>query len=411
VSPAAPRTGQPVRFSSTSSDPDGEALTASWDFDGDGVADATGNVVTHVFTAAGPVTVRLTVTDTPGASASTTATFTVTDPPPPVPNVAPTAAFTFAPSAPGVGQAVQFVSTSSDSDGRIVTQTWDLDGDGRFGDAFTPVAQHTYTAPGVVVVRLRVVDDRGASATATAFLSVVADKPPIAAFTFAPGAPVAGQPVTFSSQSSDPDGAIVAQAWDLDGNGLFDDASGGTAVKVFPAAGQHMVSLRVTDDRGVSSVAFQSVFVGGAAPSPGPAAPPGSSAPGPHPPGSSPSPGALLLSPFPIVHIRGRIFGSTVKIDLLSVRAPRGALVRVRCRGGGCPRRSAVVRTVSAVRPVRLGRFERRYRPGAVLEVFVTERGRIGKYVRFTMRRGLAPAREDLCVVPGGGRPSRCPGA
>ncbi len=46
---------------SASSDPDGGALSYAWDFEDDGVTDATGPVAVHTFTDAGPVVARLTV--------------------------------------------------------------------------------------------------------------------------------------------------------------------------------------------------------------------------------------------------------------------------------------------------------------------------------------------------------------
>jgi hypothetical protein len=53
--------------------------------------------------------------------------------------------------------------------------------------------------------------------------------------------------------------------------------------------------------------------------------------------------------------------------------------------------------------------FRRQYlRAGVRLEVFVTKRGMIGKYTRFRIRRGKAPARLDRCLVPGVKKPVRC---
>ena len=87
------------------------------------------------------------------------------------------------------------------------------------------------------MVRLRVTDDRGAITTASGLVRVVADVAPVAAFAFAPSAPAVGEAVLFSSQSRDPDGVVVAQAWDLDGDGAFDDATGATAVPGVLVAG------------------------------------------------------------------------------------------------------------------------------------------------------------------------------
>jgi cytochrome c len=56
-----------VRFSSDGTrDPDGDALTYAWDFDGDGAADSTDANPTHVYDTNGAHSARLTVTDTSG---------------------------------------------------------------------------------------------------------------------------------------------------------------------------------------------------------------------------------------------------------------------------------------------------------------------------------------------------------
>jgi PKD repeat protein len=80
VDRASALTGELVAFSGAgSSDPDpGDALTYAWSFD-DATA-ASGQAVTHAFTAAGPHTATLTVTDPTGLSATAAAIVTVAAP-------------------------------------------------------------------------------------------------------------------------------------------------------------------------------------------------------------------------------------------------------------------------------------------------------------------------------------------
>jgi hypothetical protein len=72
VSDSLPLMGvTPVSFAATGSDPDGDALSYSWNF-GDG-ATATGAVVTHVFGTGGTFNVALTASDGKGGSATANA--------------------------------------------------------------------------------------------------------------------------------------------------------------------------------------------------------------------------------------------------------------------------------------------------------------------------------------------------
>ncbi|MBI4739444.1 PKD domain-containing protein [Candidatus Woesearchaeota archaeon] len=61
--PLTPIVGKPVTFTSASADPDGEALSLAWDFNNDGLTDATGVVATYTFTKSGSQPVKLTAND------------------------------------------------------------------------------------------------------------------------------------------------------------------------------------------------------------------------------------------------------------------------------------------------------------------------------------------------------------
>lgn len=86
----------------------------------------------------------------------------------------------------------------------------------------------------------------------------IVEPPPNAAPTADAGGPytvVAGTTVTLSAAgSADLDGFIVGYAWDLDGDGLFDDATGVSVSFVASAAGSYIVAVRVTDDWGATAV-------------------------------------------------------------------------------------------------------------------------------------------------------------
>jgi hypothetical protein len=114
-----------------------------------------------------------------------------------------------------------------------------------------------------------------------------------------------------------------------------------------------------------------------------------------------------LLDPFPVVRIRGWLTARGVRVEALSVRAPRGARVTISCAGPGCPR-GAWSRTASLVH---LKPFEVPLRAGVRLTITVTRPGAIGKHTVITVRHGTAPTRRDRCLYPGSTRPRACPAA
>jgi hypothetical protein len=112
-------------------------------------------------------------------------------------------------------------------------------------------------------------------------------------------------------------------------------------------------------------------------------------------------------SDFPQVRVAGTITRDGVRIRDLSISGPRGALVRLTCRGPECPYARATARVGQD--PLRFGGMMREFGVGTVFSITVTQRGRIGKYTRVTVRRGKPPARVDLCVRSQSSQPAPCP--
>ena len=251
--PSSPVTGQQVVFTSTSSDADGTITSTAWDLDDDGqYDDGTGLTAARTFNNNGTFPIRLKVVDNDGQVGTTTQTVTVANRP-------PVAAFNFSPSSPSVGQDVALTSTSSDPDGTVVAQAWDLDDDGQYDDATGASASRTFLAAGSHTVRLRVTDDDGVSSTTQQVVNV--KSPPTAAFGSSPASPLTGQTVTFTSTSTDTDGTITSTAWDLDDDGQYDDATGGSASRSFSDDGTYTVRLRVTDNHGLTGSVSHTVTV------------------------------------------------------------------------------------------------------------------------------------------------------
>jgi PKD repeat protein len=399
-SPPSPLSGETVTFTSTSAPgPDSTIVSEEWDLDG---RHATGTTVTRSFSRPGMRTVTLTVTatDALNGTATDTAKGIV-----PVQNRSPSASFSFSPSAPATGQVVNLSSNSKDPDGSINKQEWDFNNDDRFEEASGAKVSTTFRTPGLHTVKLRVTDDNGATAITSRSIPI-GDRPPVAAFVFTPPTPGPGERVTFFSTSSDPDGSIAEQAWDLDNDGNFNDAFGTTAVRTFPAAGPYTVRLRVTDAEGLSVLTAQTLAVGT------------------FPQAASFARGLPLINPFPIVRLTGTIGRKGARLRRLLVTMPSGAHLTVRCSGRGCPfhkvSRSARLRperrspveiapVARAAATFRVRRLERHLlRVGTTLRIYVTKPGAIGKYTRFRIRKGRAPSRIDRCLVPAAPRPLRC---
>ena len=83
---------------------------------------------------------------------------------------------------------------------------------------------------------------------------------PEAGFTVSPEFPRAGAPATFTATATDPDG-VASYAWDLDGDGAFDDGAAETAQITFPAVGARTVRLRVRDNLGLATTVTKQVTV------------------------------------------------------------------------------------------------------------------------------------------------------
>jgi PKD repeat protein len=164
-SPTNPLPAQQVFFNASGSRAaPGRTLTSfRWDF-GDGTSGTGVQPAAKVYAAPGQYTVTLTVTDDVGRTAAVSQTITIG-------SDSPTAAFTFAPESPIVGNSVAFNGSSSTAvTGRtIVSYTWNF-GDGGSGSG--AATTHTFTTAGTFNVTLTVVDSEGKSGSVTRAVTV-----------------------------------------------------------------------------------------------------------------------------------------------------------------------------------------------------------------------------------------------
>jgi len=135
-------------------------------------------------------------------------------------NQPPTAVVTASPTNGPAPLTVSFDGTgSSDPEGKPLSYSWDLNGDGTFGDATGPTASYTYATAGVYHPSLKVTDDQGASDTASVTVTVGNTAPtavidlPASTLTWR-----VGDTIPFSGHASDAqDGTLPASAlsWSL----------------------------------------------------------------------------------------------------------------------------------------------------------------------------------------------------
>jgi hypothetical protein len=320
-------------------------------------------------------------------------------------NGPPVASLTITPNPVGTNTPVTLnASASTDPNTDHIKYSWDLNGDKRYGDATGAIQTRTFASAGTFRIGVRVTDPAGSFNDAVAFVSVQQNRAPVVSLSASPATPAVGAPVTFTATASDPDGTVAAIDWDIDGDGQFDDGTGAVVTRSFGISGSRVVSVRATDNAGVATIAFRTLEVTGSSEGQS-----GAGAAGGSPTAAASSAKLPMLNPFPVVRIRGVILRGFARLSLLSIKAPTGARVKVICHGDGCPKKKSVVLRVASGRSsVRVRSLERRLRAGAVIEVFVTAPGRIGKYARITIRAHAAPARRDLCLQPGKSKPVAC---
>jgi PKD repeat protein len=163
------RVGNPIAFTATAADPDGDTLTYLWDF-GDGTTSTEQNP-TKAYLAAATRTVTVTVSDGKEGGTVTSAPLSVVV----LANRNPSAnGLTMTPQAGFAPLTVNWGGAATDADGagHVLTYAWDFDGDG-VDDSTAQNPSFTYNSVGTFSPRVIVRDPFGGSATRTFVVNVL----------------------------------------------------------------------------------------------------------------------------------------------------------------------------------------------------------------------------------------------
>lgn len=188
----------------------GQSITNwAWDFNNDGVYDASGATVSHTFASFGTFPVTMKVSDAAGHLNTDTVTVSVSDG-----NHAPIP-YAGGPYSVNLGSGIMLNSSGSfDPDvnygDSIQSYQWDIDQDGLYSDASgaapnLPAAQISTLGPGIHRLALKVADSFGATGTAYTTLDIKKrNNPPVADNQTVITAE--NSPVNITLIASDPDG-------------------------------------------------------------------------------------------------------------------------------------------------------------------------------------------------------------
>ncbi|MES2373104.1 MAG: PKD domain-containing protein [Bacteroidota bacterium] len=224
--------------STTISDGSGNFRYA-WDFgDGKGV-DSISNPVYH-YQAAGPFTVKLTVTSQNGCVQTATKTLA---------SVYAQAKANFTVNSENcLRDSTRFTDQSIGSGNTVTKWNWDL-GDGNTDTATNPV--YLYATAGTKTVKLFVFTDKGCSSD-TITKPVLVNPLPVASFMIS--SPLCeARALTFTDQSKANAGTLVRWNWNFKDSTTKDTANGAAFTKAFTTWGNYDVRLMVETDKGCKS--------------------------------------------------------------------------------------------------------------------------------------------------------------
>lgn len=253
ATPESVFTDQPVLFTDESEPGSYPLATWEWDFDGDGVIDATGQGPhEYSYSISGNYLAGLTVFDTEGNLDSTSQTIEIIDFELPVAN------FSVDADTALVDQQVLFTDVSIPGSCPIILWEWDFNGDEIIDQTDQESSSHDYsfTVPGYYKSFLSITDSLNNIVTVSHEILIIDFIPPTASFTAEPNPASVNQTVTFTDTSMPGTFPIVSWIWDFDGDEQPDATGAGPHEFQYNESGRYNVSLVVQDEQGNTNQFF-----------------------------------------------------------------------------------------------------------------------------------------------------------
>ncbi len=221
-----------------------DATTYLWDFNNDGIYEESGQVMSWSWMQDGTHTVNLKVIDSQDGEGFASVQVTVN-------NVPPVAYAGSGPYSGNEGSPINFAGSAFDVADDPLTYEWDFTYDGitfnvDASGSLTP--SHTYDDKGSYTVALRVTDDHDL-VIATQPVTVN-DVLPTDVNAGGPYTGISGQAVALTGSATCIPTDYCTYAWDLDGDGIYDDATGTSPSYTWFATGDQTIRLQVTDNDG-----------------------------------------------------------------------------------------------------------------------------------------------------------------
>jgi len=260
----SPATGPPtltVLFDASGSTDNRGIASYSWNF-GEGNF-GTGPIVSHTFSTIGTYAVRLTVTDYFGNEAYAFVSVKV------IAAVGPDAVISASPTSGNPPLTVGFDASGSSANdecgcGNVIeSYLWNFGDPDSSSNTSTAISvTHTYESAGTYVVILTVTDSNGDTGQDVQIITVgTGEVGAQITTTPSPATGTVSLTVAFEASGSTVETPPASYAWDLDGDGVFDDGAGIYITNTFATEGTYLVGLEVTDSDSPANVYYDFVTV------------------------------------------------------------------------------------------------------------------------------------------------------